>query len=100
MTADLADQIIKYRQDQPIQNLDEIQQIVAGGYTLIAPYITVDETNAFTVEAKGRKGDEKEGFPVKATVVINNSDNTFRYLYYKSPAYKQQAEMHGGTEKE
>ncbi len=87
MTADLADQIIKTRQDQPIKKLDAVQQIVAGGYSLIVPYITVDETNVFTVESQGLKGDEKAGYPVKATVIID-IQNKCKYVYYKSPAYR------------
>lgn len=84
MSADAADAVIKYRLDQTIQNA---QEVFPGNYQLIQPFINLNESNVFTIESVGYTGDGKSGYPVRATVIIDNN-NSYRYLYYKSPAYK------------
>ncbi|HKN18161.1 MAG TPA: hypothetical protein VJW95_00080, partial [Dissulfurispiraceae bacterium] len=87
MPSDTADNIILFRKDQPINN---VQEALAGAdFQPMAPFITAGEGNVFTIDAVGHKGNEKTGYPIRATVMIE-SDNKYRYLYYKSPAYKVQ----------
>ena len=87
MAADKADNIIQFRHDQTIQNVQEA--LVGANYQLMAPFITAGEGDVFTIDSVGHKGNEKTGYPIRATVMID-SDNKYRYLYYKSPAYKEQ----------
>ena len=82
--ADMADAIIQYRNGQPIKN---IQEAVSGNYQQIAPYLTTDEGNIYTIEAEGHRENDRAGYPIKATVIVD-SNNKYRYLYYKSPAYR------------
>ncbi|MBF0559067.1 MAG: general secretion pathway protein GspK [Nitrospirae bacterium] len=84
MSASTADSIIQYRADQTIKNA---QEVLSGDYQIMMPFINVNEGNIFTIESVGYTGDEKNGYPVRATVILD-SDNAYRYLYYKSPAYK------------
>ena len=87
MSADAADNIIQFRKDQTINN---IQEAMAGAnYQAMAPFITAGEGNVFTIDAAGHKGNEETGYPIRATVIIDSS-NKYKYLYYKSPAYKVQ----------
>ncbi len=86
MSSDMADAIIQARQDKPIMNVGEI---VAGNIQAMLPFITLGEGNVFTIEATGYKENEKAGYPVRATVIVDSA-NKFKYLYYKSPAYKVQ----------
>lgn len=87
MSADISDNIIRFRQDQFIQNVQE--PLAGANYQPMALFITAGEGNVFTIDAVGQKGNEKTGYPIRATVMIE-SDNTYRYLYYKSPAYQVQ----------
>ena len=84
--ADTADRIIQYRQDKSISGLQEIQQLLGENYSAAAPYIGVIDTNAYTIEARGYRGGEKTGYPVRAIVALDNNTK-YRYLYYRSPAY-------------
>ncbi len=84
MTSDMADAIIQYRQGQNIMN---VQEVLSANYQVVQPYITLSEGTVYTIEATGLLGEEKTGYPVVATVIID-SNNKYRYLYYKSPAYK------------
>jgi general secretion pathway protein K len=87
MPSDTADNVIQFRKDQPIINAQE--PLAGADYQLIAPFITAGEGNVFTIDAVGHKRNEKTGYPIRATVMIQ-SDNKWIYLYYKSPAYKAQ----------
>jgi len=86
ISANAADSIIKYRHDQTINN---IQEVFSGDSQVMQPFITVTEGNVFTIDAVGYKEDGKAGYPVRATVVFDGT-NGYKYLYYKSPAYKVQ----------
>ena len=87
MSSDTADNIIQFRNDQTIQNIQEA--LVGADYQPMSPFIIAGEGNVFTIDAVGHKGNEKTGYPIRATVMIE-SVNKYRYLYYKSPAYKVQ----------
>jgi general secretion pathway protein K len=87
MSADAADNLIQFRSGQNITN---VQEALAGAnYEAMAPFIVAGEGNVFTIDAAGHKGNEETGYPIRATVIIG-SDNKWKYLYYKSPAYKVQ----------
>lgn len=81
-----ADRIIQSRQEKNISN---IQEILGDKYQIASPYLSAGDTNVFTIEAVGYNGNAKSGYPVKATVIIE-SNNKYRYVYYKSPAYMKQ----------
>ncbi len=85
MTAEAADNIIQLRGDQLITN---VQEAMAGAnYEAMSPFVTAGEGNIFTIDATGHTGNEEAGYPIRATVIID-SGIKYRYLYYKSPAYK------------
>ena len=81
ITPELADAIITIREAQDIQ---DIQGILGNNYPMASPYIDLTGTNAFTIESAGYKGTEKTGYTIRATVTPD-VNNTFKYLYYKSP---------------
>ena len=87
MSADVADNIIQFRSGQRITNAQEA--LAGADYQAMSPFITAGEGNVFTIDAAGYKGNEETGYPVRATVTVD-SDNKYKYLYYKSPAYKVQ----------
>ncbi|OGW41296.1 MAG: hypothetical protein A2Y97_06750 [Nitrospirae bacterium RBG_13_39_12] len=83
ITPEFADTIIEYRNTKEITNLQEIG-IPGDANNLIAPYIKTGGSNTFTIESVGHKGSEKGGYAIRATVTITGN-NTYAYLYYKSP---------------
>lgn len=83
MTPEFADMIINYRNTKEIINMQEIG-ITGENYNLMAPYISTAGSNIFTIEAAGYKGREKGGYAIRATVTITGN-NSYKYVYYKSP---------------
>jgi general secretion pathway protein K len=80
ITPEIADVIIDFRENQKITNPQEV-----GIPAQSSPYISFTDSNNFTVEAVGHKGDETKGYAVKATVTLEGN-NKHKYVYYKSPA--------------
>jgi general secretion pathway protein K len=85
MTEEMANSIIDYRKDKRIRNINEIQEILGTAFNQILPYISVGNSNIFTIESTGFKGDNKKGYTIKAIIMITGSNN-YKYLYYKSPS--------------
>jgi len=85
MTPEIADAIITYRETKEITSIGEIQVILGETYRLMAPHISTGGSNTFTIEAVGNKGNEKAGFAIRATVIIQGN-NQYKYVYYKTPA--------------
>ncbi|HEX8949124.1 MAG TPA: helix-hairpin-helix domain-containing protein, partial [Dissulfurispiraceae bacterium] len=86
ISADIADSIIEYRNGSAIKSIEELQGLLGDSYTVASPYLTIADASTFTIESVGRKSNGRAGYHIKATVVID-SNNKYRYLYYKSPVY-------------
>jgi general secretion pathway protein K len=84
ITPEIADAIISYREHDDIKSAGDV-----GIPGESAPYITYGESNTFTIDAIGHKGNAKAGFDIRATVIIEGN-NKYRYVYYKSPANRKQ----------
>ncbi len=84
MTAEIADAIITIRAEKEIQGVQDIQAALGESYKLLAPFIGFAASSTFTIDAVGYKDNEKKGYPIKATVIVEGNDR-YRYLYYKSP---------------
>ncbi len=82
----IADRIIQYREDKQIEGVQELLELLGENYAVASPYLGTLDTNTFTIEAVGYKGNEKAGYRIKATVILDGN-NKYRYLSYKSPAY-------------
>ncbi|MGC2061616.1 MAG: hypothetical protein WA610_01465 [Thermodesulfovibrionales bacterium] len=81
MTSELADALIANRSAQPALS---VQEILGGAYEAISKYADPLETNVFTVESAGYQGNDKAGYGIRATIMLD-TNNTIKYLYYKSP---------------
>lgn len=79
ITPEIADSIVSFRQIKRIMNIQE-----AGISPQSAPYLTFADSNTYSFEAVGYKGEVTKGYPVKAVVTLEA--NKHKYLYYKSPA--------------
>jgi general secretion pathway protein K len=80
ITPEIADVIIDFRQNKKITNAQDV-----GVQPQSSPYITYADSNTFTIEAIGHKGDSAKGYAVKATVTLQGSSQ-YKFVYYKSPA--------------
>lgn len=88
MTEDIAAEIVSIRQAargtaSPIPEALQGAQLAA-----FASFAGSGESGVFTIDSLGYGKNEKKGYAVRATVVIDGS-GTCRYLYYKSPMYVQ-----------
>lgn len=85
MTAEVADAIMNAREDPA-----GLAAIGGLGAVVKAPFnqfVTSGSAGTvFAIEATGYKGDEKGGYTIKATIVIDNNNTSFKYKFYKSPA--------------
>ncbi|MDA8091402.1 MAG: type II secretion system protein GspK [Nitrospiraceae bacterium] len=88
MSPDMADQIINYRDQQKIANPQELQTLLGAYYAPLSPYLTTADTNVFTIEAMGYANNGKAGYPIRATVLMDFANSSYKYLCYKSPAYR------------
>ena len=99
ISADAADRIIRYRRDKRIGSTEELQGLLAEGYSAASPYVGTADTNTYTVEAVGYKTGGGVGYPIKAVIAIDNNTR-YRYLYYKSPSYKRNNESESDSRDE
>lgn len=83
-TPELADAIIDSRQDP--KDMAAVQAFTASIKPPFNSFIGAGALgDTFSIESSGYKGDEKGGFTIKATVIIDGN-NKIRYSYYKGPA--------------
>jgi general secretion pathway protein K len=80
ITPDIADSIISFREHDEIRNAADV-----GIPPESSQYVAFEDSNIYTIDSTGIKGNAKTGFNVRATVIIEGS-NDYTYLYYKSPA--------------
>ena len=85
MTPDAADRIIEYRRTSEIRSLEEVMNLVGGGYTQLAPYAGVSESGYYSITALGYREDESRGHAIAATIAFDNPPG-YRIAYYKSPS--------------
>lgn len=84
MTAEVADMVLQFRQAREIKTVQEFREIVGDLFTPMSPYIMAGEGGVFTVEAIGRKTENKGGTGMKA--VVSFSGTRPNYLYFRSPS--------------
>ena len=88
MDEQMADQIIKYREVKKIAGTQDLQMLLGANFGPLSPYLATAGTNVFTIESTGHENSRKEGYPIRATVLMDFANNSYKYLYYKSPAYR------------
>lgn len=89
MTPEILDGILTARKNNNIDEIRNYQNVIVNKHKYIMPYLGVGESNIFTIHAIGYKDNEKKGYPIVATVMIEGN-NKYSYLYYKSPGYTLQ----------
>jgi general secretion pathway protein K len=92
MTPEIADETISLREQGEIRTMQDIKPVLGEGPTLMTPYITFSESTVYTIEATGYKKGERQGFTIESTVTLLGNDS-YRYLYYKSPAGARQRQQ-------
>jgi general secretion pathway protein K len=80
ITPEIADSIISFREQNEIKSAADV-----GIPPESSRYVTYVGSTKYTIDSTGIKGNSKTGFAVRATVIIEGTNN-YKYLYYKSPA--------------
>ena len=91
ITADMVEEIINYRQNKEIKNIQEIGGSVVQNQALLIPYITFGQGNTFTIESSGYRERPQSGYAIRTTVTLL-ADNQYKFLYYKTPVTLKQDE--------
>ncbi len=86
MTPEFEEGILKARKNNDLDEIRNYQNKMANKNQNIMPFLDVKETNRYTIYSIGYKDNEKKGYPIVATVVIEGKDK-YQYVYYKSPGY-------------
>jgi len=69
MTPELADSIISSRRRWRRRH-NECPGVLGENYSLMSQYITTASSNVFSIDAVGRKENEKGAYAIRATVVL------------------------------
>jgi general secretion pathway protein K len=89
MTPELADSIISSRQTKETTGGANVQGVLGENYSLMAPYITTGGSNVFSIDAIGRKENEKGAYAIRATVILASTASVYevpyKFVYYKTP---------------
>ncbi len=83
ITPEIADAIVGYRQNKRLMSAQEV-----GIPPQSAPYISFSDSNTYSFETLGYRGDVTKGYPIKAVVTLEATN--YKYIYYKSPATTNQ----------
>ncbi|TAN42733.1 MAG: hypothetical protein EPN25_02370 [Nitrospirae bacterium] len=81
MSAEDADAILANRDAQPPLN---VTALIGKNYTVLAPFVDLADSTAFSIESSGHRPADKTGYAIRATIALEQNGK-FRYLYYKSP---------------
>jgi general secretion pathway protein K len=89
MTPELADSIISSRQTVETTGTTNAQGVLGENYSLMSQYITTASSNVFSIDAVGRKENEKGAYAIRATVVLTPTTSLdelpYKFVYYKKP---------------
>jgi general secretion pathway protein K len=85
MTEEMIQIIVSYRNLSAAEKTKPLAVLIGSDYTAIAPYVTDLESNVYSIDAMGYKGDEKRHYSIRATVIIEGSQK-YRIIYYRSPS--------------
>jgi len=86
MTEDAADRIIEYRKAAEIRGLEDVRDLVGGGYTVMAPWVGIADSGIYSITAVGWREKEQNGYVITATIALEGGQQPYRTIYYKSPA--------------
>jgi general secretion pathway protein K len=85
MTNEMIQRIVDYRDLNPTERIQSIAGWLGSDLNAIAPYITTEESNVYSIDAIGYKDNEKRNYTVRATVAIEGAQKC-RMIYFRSPA--------------
>lgn len=84
MTDDVARRIIELRREEEFENIRDARLLELPNYNQIAPQITVDPTNYYRIEARGRMGDSAVARAITAIVEITpKKKDKYKIVYWQ-----------------
>jgi general secretion pathway protein K len=88
MTDGLVESILAYRDTAPSMSSADVQALLGPVANVVRPYVGGTAQHTFTLNSEGYKQGEKGNYTITATVRIQQ--DSYRYVYYKSPAWAEQ----------
>jgi type II secretory pathway component PulK len=84
MTSEVALEIIEERREEEFENISDARLKELPNYTQIAGYLTVDPTNFYRVEARGRIADGAMARAITAVIKFTTQEGKkFEILYWQ-----------------
>lgn len=96
ISVEMVEEILTYRQNKEIKNLQEVGGMVAQNQARLFPYFSFAPVGVFTIESLGFKENPRSAYAVK-TIVALTADNHYKTLYYKTPVTINYEEGQTGT---
>ncbi len=85
MTSSMADKIVEFRESAELRGQQDVIAVIGDVFRTFGSMVGFAESNIYTIEGKGMKKGETRGYTIRAVLAIE-SNNQYRYLYYKSPS--------------
>ncbi len=86
MSPELADAVVAERQSRDtLLTAADLPVLFGEAYATAAPYLSMGESDTFTIESSGYKDREQAAYSIRATVVFSPDMGRYRYVYYKNP---------------
>ena len=84
MTDDVARRIIELRREEEFEDIRDARLMELPNYNQISPQITVDPTNYYRIEARGRVGDSAVARAITAVVEITpKKKDKYKVMYWE-----------------
>ena len=85
MTSSMADKIVEFRESAELRGQQDVIAVIGDVFRTFGSMVGFAESNIYTIEGQGMKKGETRGYTIRAVLAIE-SNNQYRYLYYKSPS--------------
>ena len=88
ISGEIIERILQYRDLKPEERVQLISAWLGPDLNVIAAYVTDAESNVYSIDAIGYKGNEKRRYAIQAVVMVEGAQK-YRFLSHKSPSLSE-----------
>ena len=88
ISGEIIERILQYRDLKPDEKVQLISGWLGPDLNVIAAYVTDAESNVYSIDAIGYKGNEKRRYAIQAVVMVEGAQK-YRFLSHKSPSLSE-----------
>ena len=84
MTKDVAQSIIELRREEEFENINDARLMALPNYNQISPYLTVNPTNYYRIESRGKVNGSEVGRSISVVIELTpRKKNKYTILYWQ-----------------